>query len=159
MSKTASKRGTAQRRTTDDLISRESLLVSFSYDDDGTDWSMKDILHRIEEFPTASPKEAKTAQWEVYEVANTEEEKPIAWRCTNCGEVVGAQHDYCPGCGGKMVSRTTERTERTKEESLSFIEGYHCGARTALEGGARAAQLALDRIVEIHYRQFEGRSK
>ena len=37
--------------------------------------------------------------WKVYEVANTEEEQPIAWECSECGVVVEARYNYCPTCG------------------------------------------------------------
>lgn len=43
-------------------------------------------------------------KWIVYEVANTEEEQPIAWRCSECGEVVSAKHPYCPNCGEKAAN-------------------------------------------------------
>ena len=45
------------------------------------------------------------ARWLVYEVANTEEEQPIAWECDNCGEVVGVKYDFCPNCGSVMEAK------------------------------------------------------
>ena len=45
---------------------------------------------------------AHRLRWKVYEVANTEEEQPIAWECPNCGEVVETQHNFCPNCGVKL---------------------------------------------------------
>lgn len=39
--------------------------------------------------------------WSVYETANTEEQQPIAWQCSECGEVVGSLHPFCPNCGVK----------------------------------------------------------
>ena len=40
--------------------------------------------------------------WEVYEVANTDEEQPIAWKCPNCDEVVEVKYNFCPECGMDM---------------------------------------------------------
>lgn len=42
------------------------------------------------------------AYWLIYEIANTEEEQPIAWECSNCGEVVDTKYNYCPNCGADM---------------------------------------------------------
>lgn len=47
------------------------------------------------------PKRPK-GKWNVYEVANTEEEQPIAWECSECGEVVEVQYNFCPNCGSRM---------------------------------------------------------
>lgn len=38
-------------------------------------------------------------KWLVYEVANTEEEQPIAWECSECGAVVDCKTKFCPECG------------------------------------------------------------
>ena len=47
------------------------------------------------------------SKWLVYEVANTEEEPPIAWECSECGEVVEAKHNFCPNCGCDMRKEKT----------------------------------------------------
>ena len=41
-------------------------------------------------------------KWIVHEVANTEEEQPIAWECSQCEEVVDCRYDFCPNCGTMM---------------------------------------------------------
>lgn len=41
----------------------------------------------------------KKGKWLVYEVANTEEEQPIAWECSECGAVVDCKTKFCPECG------------------------------------------------------------
>ena len=41
----------------DDLISRQAAIESFMYDDDGTPWSMDDIVYRLEQFPSAQPEQ------------------------------------------------------------------------------------------------------
>lgn len=41
----------------------------------------------------------QTGKWLVYEVANTEEEQPIAWECSECGAVVDCKTKFCPECG------------------------------------------------------------
>ena len=51
--------------------------------------------------------------WNVYEVANTEEEQPIAWECSECGEVVSAKCNFCPTCG----------VDTRKEKSMNFVGG------------------------------------
>ena len=38
-----------------DLISRQAIISSFRYDDDGTAWDMNDIVYRLEQFPSAQP--------------------------------------------------------------------------------------------------------
>lgn len=38
-----------------DLISRQAIINSFRYDDDGTAWDMNDIVYRLEQFPSAQP--------------------------------------------------------------------------------------------------------
>ena len=38
-----------------DLISRQAIINSFRYDDDGTAWDMDDIVYRLEQFPSAQP--------------------------------------------------------------------------------------------------------
>ena len=47
-------------------------------------------------------------KWNVYEVANTEEEQPIAWECSECGEVVEVQYNFCPNCGADMRGEQNE---------------------------------------------------
>ena len=39
--------------------------------------------------------------WKVYETADTEEEQPIAWQCSQCGEVVECKYRFCPECGSR----------------------------------------------------------
>lgn len=39
----------------DDLISRQAVIDSFRYDDDGTAWNMDDIVYRLEQFPSVQP--------------------------------------------------------------------------------------------------------
>ena len=39
--------------------------------------------------------------WNVYETADTEEEQPIAWECSRCGEVVECKYKFCPECGSR----------------------------------------------------------
>lgn len=50
--------------------------------------------------------EHKPAHWIVYEVANTEEEQPIAWQCPNCDEVVDCKYNFCPECGQEFEVNT-----------------------------------------------------
>ena len=40
-----------------DLISRPDVIDSFRMDDDGTAWSMNDIVYRLEQFPSAQTKQ------------------------------------------------------------------------------------------------------
>ena len=44
-------------------------------------------------------KPERKGKWLVYEVANTEEEQPIAWECSECGAVVDCKTKFCPECG------------------------------------------------------------
>ena len=39
----------------DDLISRQAAIESFKWDDNGTAWTMEDIIYRLEQFPSAQP--------------------------------------------------------------------------------------------------------
>ena len=36
-----------------ELLSRQDLIDSFKNDDDGTQWSMDEIIYRLEQFPSA----------------------------------------------------------------------------------------------------------
>lgn len=36
-----------------ELLSRQDLIDSFKNDDDGTPWSMDEIIYRLEQFPSA----------------------------------------------------------------------------------------------------------
>jgi len=36
-----------------ELLSRQDLIDSFKNDDDGTPWSMEEIIYRLEQFPSA----------------------------------------------------------------------------------------------------------
>lgn len=42
------------------------------------------------------------AKWLIYEVANIEEEQPVAWECSNCEEIVDVKYNFCPNCGADM---------------------------------------------------------
>lgn len=44
-----------QEKIKDDTISRQAIINSFRYDDDGTAWDMNDIVYRLEQFPPAQP--------------------------------------------------------------------------------------------------------
>ena len=61
----------------------------------------------IDEQPTIEA-QPKTGRWIVYEVANTEEEQPIAWQCSNCEEVVDCRYNFCPHCGSMMLKEGEE---------------------------------------------------
>ena len=52
------------------------------------------------------------AYWLIYEIANTEEEQPIAWECSNCGEVVDTKYNYCPNCGAGMRGEQDEQEHK-----------------------------------------------
>ena len=43
----------------------------------------------------------RKGKWIVYEVANTEEEQPIAWECDACGAVMDCKTRFCPECGNE----------------------------------------------------------
>ena len=78
-----------------DLISRQAVLDALDLLDE--DW--RNIMaYKVEKIPSAEQK----GKWGVYEVANTEEEQPIAWKCPNCEEVVEARYNFCPECGMDM---------------------------------------------------------
>jgi RNA polymerase subunit RPABC4/transcription elongation factor Spt4 len=62
-------------------------------------------FYNVFELPAADVEPVRHGRWIVYEVANTDEEQPIAWECSECGEVVEAKHNYCPDCGAKMDGR------------------------------------------------------
>lgn len=57
----------------------------------------KHIFDIIDEQPTIE--ERKKGKWLVYEVANDEDEHPIAWECDACGAVVDCKTKFCPECG------------------------------------------------------------
>ena len=75
-------------------------------------WGSQDINSELKEYKTmfdqivdAQPTATQVGQWIVYEVANIDEEPPIAWKCNNCGEVVEHKWNFCPNCGAKMERR------------------------------------------------------
>lgn len=78
-----------------DLISRQAVLDALDLLDE--DWRNV-MAYKVEKIPSAEHK----GKWEVYEVANTEEEQPIAWKCPNCEEVVEVKYNFCPECGMDM---------------------------------------------------------
>lgn len=43
---------------------------------------------------------AGEGKWLVYEI--DWDDNPIAWSCSNCGEVVDVKYNYCPECGSDM---------------------------------------------------------
>ena len=57
-----------------------------------------DICEAINDAPTIEP-ERKKGKWLVYEVANDEDEHPIAWECDACGAVVDCKTRFCHECG------------------------------------------------------------
>ena len=52
---------------------------------------------------TCPLEEVAEGTWEVYETADTEEEQPIAWECSRCGEVVEYKYKFCPECGSRNL--------------------------------------------------------
>lgn len=56
------------------------------------------------------------SKWIVYEVANTEEEQPIAWQCPECGEVVSVEYNYCPECGLDMFEKNNRALSSVGEK-------------------------------------------
>ena len=69
---------------------------------DGCFWGLEYAIKEAEAIPAADVVERTTGKWRVYETANTEEEQPIAWECSECEEVVDCKYDYCPNCGADM---------------------------------------------------------
>ena len=84
-----------------DLISRQAVLDALDLLDE--DWRNV-MAYKVEKIPSAERK----GKWEVYEVANTDEEQPIAWRCPNCEEVVEVKYNFCPECGMDMRGEEDE---------------------------------------------------
>lgn len=74
-----------------DLISREQAIAVLK-PIPGVGWK---AIHALEDLPPALTK----GKWIVYEVANDEEEHPIAWECDACGAVVDCKTRFCPECG------------------------------------------------------------
>ena len=59
--------------------------------------AMDMAIKALEDLPPALTK----GKWIVYEVANTEEEQPIAWECDACCAVVDCKTRFCPECGNE----------------------------------------------------------
>lgn len=48
------------------------------------------------------------SKWIVIKVANADDEPPIAWLCSECGEAVEHEYKFCPECGADMRGESDE---------------------------------------------------
>jgi hypothetical protein len=86
-----------------DLIKRQDVLEAMdsimSVETPADLEKAKDIMRAIPEWDEAP------GEWIVYEVANTEDEQPVAWQCSECEEVVSCRYNFCPECGKIMMKK------------------------------------------------------
>ena len=88
-----------------DVISRQDVINSFLMDDDGTAWSMDDIVYRLEQFPSAQP-ERKKGKWIGMSTGT----------CSVCGHYGCAPDiwdgcedgEFCPNCGADLSEDESE---------------------------------------------------
>ena len=78
-----------------DLISRQAAIDSFRYDDDGTAWTVDDIVYRLEQFPSAGEMQSPQPEYDLdgyssrlwkaaYERGKQAKHDDIIYKIVNC---------------------------------------------------------------------------
>lgn len=87
----------------DDLISRQAAIDDAKAHDDGTPWSITDVMAMLNHVPSAEP-ERKKGKW----IHKPELGWGETWVCSECGEkttstIMGyPRYKWCPMCGIDM---------------------------------------------------------
>lgn len=96
-----------------DTISRQAVIESFRMDDDGTPWDMKDIIYRLEQFPSISDLPLVQSiiprgHW-IDEGWYADGYDQHSYRCSECGQHIIEiparlmdENPHCKYCGVEM---------------------------------------------------------
>jgi predicted nucleic acid binding AN1-type Zn finger protein len=91
----------------DDLISRQAVLDRTirvnSIWKSITNIEGKNIEEILSELPSINPQEPKTGHWKRISIDLYVQHATAYYKCSECGEKVIGEHNYCPNCGCRMA--------------------------------------------------------
>lgn len=82
-----------------DVISRQAVLDIID-----SDWKYEGMEHYINELPPVNPQEPKTGHWKRISIDLYVQHAMAYYQCSECGEKVIGEHNYCQFCGARMES-------------------------------------------------------
>lgn len=85
------------------LIDADKLTIDASFFDDEKDRAFQYVsMEQIKDAPTIEDEPIKHGKWKRVSADKYVQHAYAFYRCSECGEDIIGEHNYCPNCGAKM---------------------------------------------------------